>query len=159
MTEDECGCEQFRDAPDVEVVGRAELSLAVVVGVSGDAAPAGTVAEANGRLEPGLVTTVTGPVEDALISTRRNSPSIRPGDARVPPRPTAEVSAVTVGMEVLGASQPPAPSDDARRAESPQKSEDTPARSSGSAVGVGRGFAVVLWCPHRSRIAFARYVH
>jgi hypothetical protein len=128
MSEDECGGEQFGDAPDVEVVGCAERSLPVVVGVSGNAVPAGAIAEADGRLEPSLVPPVTERVEYGLVTVRWNALGVRPGDARLGLWLTVEACAVTVGVEVLSASQPPASGEDARHTESTQGSQDTPSR-------------------------------
>lgn len=143
MPEDECGREQFGNAPDVEVVDFAERSLPVAVGVSSDAVPASTIAEADGRLEPGVVPAGTERVEFGLLSIRWNALSVWPGDARLGLWLTAEAGAVTVTVEVLGTPQPPTPYEDPRPTEPTQRSQDTPSGSRGRNVGVGRVFFVV----------------
>lgn len=115
MPGDECGREQFGDAPDVEVVGCAERSLPVVVGVSGDTVPAGAIAESDRRLEPGVVSAVAERVEFGLVSIRWNALGVWPGDASRGLWQTAETGAVTVGVAVLDSSQPPTACEDAPR--------------------------------------------
>jgi hypothetical protein len=128
-SQDKCGREKFGDAPDVEVVGCAERSLPIVVGVSGDAVPASAIAEADGRLEPSVVPAGTERIKFGLVSIRWNALSVWPSDARLGLLLTAEAGAVTVTVEVLGTPQPTTSGEDARHTESTQGSQDTPSRS------------------------------